>query len=201
MTFGWAAPTLFHDSMQTMVRRSGAPAKEHHHCLKTTWRVLARKAVREWGSCEGAPATNMMLSKVGAAIPQAPAGSVLCNVANCGVNLPITAATCGRLWQKHALNQRLNYNHPTRSTVLCKGYRNPNARRPAPIYPAFRTSQSTTIVTIDFNAAHSPQTSLPDSSSYHPALVDAPKPGSCGTCSPHSHPNHHSLLMAQEYEP
>ena len=85
---------------------------------------------------EGAPATNMMLSKVGAAIPQAPAGSVLCNVANCGVNLPITAATCGRLWQKHALNQRLNYNHPTRSTVLCKGYRNPNARRPAPIYPA-----------------------------------------------------------------
>jgi hypothetical protein len=36
---------------------------------------------------------------------------------------------------KAYINQR-NYNHPTRSTVLCKGYRNPNARRPAPIYPA-----------------------------------------------------------------
>lgn len=33
MTFGWAAPTLFRDSMQTTVRRSGAPTMEHHHCL------------------------------------------------------------------------------------------------------------------------------------------------------------------------
>jgi hypothetical protein len=65
----------------------------------------------------------------------------------------------------------------------------------------FHTSQSTTTTIDGFNAAHSPQTSLPDSSSYHPASVDAPKLGSCGTCSPHSHPNHHSLLMAQEYGP
>ena len=65
----------------------------------------------------------------------------------------------------------------------------------------FRTIQSITTTMINFNAAHSLQTSLPNSSSYHLSSVCAPKPGLCDTCSLRSHPNHHSLLVAQEHGP
>jgi hypothetical protein len=128
----------------------------------------------------------------------------LCNIIQCSslwCNLPITAATCGRSWQKAYINQWLNYNQPTRRTVHIMQRVSKSKRQASRAnISCFRTSQSTTRIA-GFNAAHSPQTSLPDSSSYHPASVDAPKLGSCDTCSPHFHPNHRSLLVAQEHSP